>query len=293
MSETAKQKGMASKAHAEVHSDDAAKDGSTRKLLIFRGDGEGGDLVEYEVPMVEGMVVLDAVLNIQVHQAGDLAVRWNCKAAHCGSCSAEINGKPKLLCKTRVEEYEGQDIRIMPLQAFPVIKDLVSDVSWNYAVSAQIPPFNPGNEQAPFTMFEEDVERLYEPRKCIECFMCQDVCHVLRTHHKHPEFAGPRFFVRMQYLEMHPMDQNSRLQFLKEGRGGVQYCNITKCCSEVCPVDIHITDNSIIPLKERVADEYYDPAKWLMRKIRGNRRNGSGNGGARPDHARAEIRTNG
>jgi succinate dehydrogenase / fumarate reductase iron-sulfur subunit len=294
MSETAKQqKGMASKAHAEVHSDDAAKDGSTRKLHIFRGDGEGGDLVEYEVPMVEGMVVLDAVLNIQVHQAGDLAVRWNCKAAHCGSCSAEINGKPKLLCKTRVEEYEGQDIRIMPLQAFPVIKDLVSDVSWNYAVSAQIPPFNPGNEQAPFTMFEEDVERLYEPRKCIECFMCQDVCHVLRTHHKHPEFAGPRFFVRMQYLEMHPMDQSSRLQFLKDGRGGVQYCNITKCCSEVCPVDIHITDNSIIPLKERVADEYYDPAKWLMRKIRGSRRNGSANGGTRATHKRAEIRTNG
>jgi succinate dehydrogenase / fumarate reductase iron-sulfur subunit len=224
------------------------------------------------------MVVLDAVLAIQAQQAPDLAVRWNCKAAHCGSCSAEINGKPKLLCKSRVEEYDGREIHVGPMRAFPVIKDLVSDVSWNYEVSKGIKPFQ-SSEQAPFTMYEEDVERLYEPKKCIECFMCQDVCHVLRTHHKHPEFAGPRFFVRNQWLEMHPMDEADRLHDLKEDNG-LGYCNITKCCTEVCPVGIKITDNSIIPLKERVADEYYDPAKWLMRKIRGNgrERNGSQNG---------------
>ena len=137
-------------------------------------------------------------------------MRWNCKAAHCGSCSAEINGSPKLLCKTRVEEYDGGEIHVGPMRAFPVIKDLVSDVSWNYEVSKGIKPFQT-SEQAPFTMYEEDVERLYEPKKCIECFMCQDVCHVLRTHHKHPEFAGPRFFVRNQWLEMHPMDEADRL----------------------------------------------------------------------------------
>jgi len=244
-------------------------------LKIFRGDAEGGQEVEYEVPLVEGMVVLDAVLAIQAEQAGDLAVRWNCKAAHCGSCSAEINGRPKLLCKTRVEEYDEEEIHVHPMRAFPVIKDLVSDVSWNYEVSKAIKPFQ-SSEQAPFTMYEEDVERLYEPKKCIECFMCQDVCHVLRTHHKHPEFAGPRFFVRNQWLEMHPMDEADRLKDLKE-ENGLGFCNITKCCTEVCPVDIKITDNSIIPLKERVADEYYDPAKWLMRKIRGN--GGSRNGG--------------
>jgi succinate dehydrogenase / fumarate reductase iron-sulfur subunit len=258
------------KAYADMHQDELEAASGTVKLKIFRGDAEGGEEVEYEIPSVEGMVVLDAVLAIQSEQAQDLAVRWNCKAAHCGSCSAEINGKPKLLCKTRVEEYEGEEIRVHPMRAFPVIKDLVSDVSWNYEVSRSIKPFTT-DEQAPFEMYEEDVERLYEPKKCIECFMCQDVCHVLRTHHKHPEFAGPRFFVRTQWLEMHPKDTESRLEFLKEGRGGVQYCNITKCCTEVCPVDIHITDNSIIPLKERVADEYYDPARWLMRKIRGRR----------------------
>ena len=262
--------GVTSKAHSPVPDEDLGKSGKMAKLKIFRGDAEGGEEIEYEIPLVEGMVVLDAVLAIQAQQAPDLAVRWNCKAAHCGSCSAEINGRPKLLCKSRVEEYDGGEIHVGPMRAFPVIKDLVSDVSWNYEVSKGIKPFQT-SEQAPFTMYEEDVERLYEPKKCIECFMCQDVCHVLRTHHKHPEFAGPRFFVSNQWLEMHPMDEADRLGDLKEDNG-LGFCNITKCCTEVCPVDIHITDNSIIPLKERVADEYYDPAKWLMRKIRGGNR---------------------
>ena len=269
----------ASKAYADVHQDELeAAGGETAKLKIFRGDAEGGEEVEYEIPAVEGMVILDAVLAIQAREATDLAVRWNCKAGHCGSCSAEINGKPKLMCTTRIDAYE-EEIHVRPMRAFPLIKDLVTDVSWNYEVSRSITPFTT-DEQAPFIMYEEDVERLYEPKKCIECFMCQDVCHVLRTHHKHPEFAGPRFMCRVQWLEMHPKDTESRLHYLKEGRGGVGFCNITKCCTEVCPAGINITDNSIIPLKERVADEYFDPAKWLMRKIRGNsrERNGSRNG---------------
>jgi len=258
--------GTTSKAHAPVANEDLGETKGTARLKIFRGDTEGGEEVSYEIPLVEGMVVLDAVLSIQAEQAPDLAVRWNCKAAHCGSCSAEINGRPALLCKSRVDEFDGE-IHVGPLRAFPVIKDLVSDVSWNYEVSRGITPFQ-SDEQAPFTMYEEDVERLYEAKKCIECFMCQDVCHVLRTHHKHPEFAGPRFFVRNQWLEMHPMDNQERLRDIKE-KDGLGYCNITKCCTEVCPVGIKITDNAIIPLKERVADEYYDPARWLMRKIRG------------------------
>jgi len=266
---------VTSRAHAPVGEEELGGTGRTAKLKIFRGDASGGEEVEYEIPLVEGMVILDAVLYIQAHQANDLAVRWNCKAAHCGSCSAEINGIPRLMCKTRVEEFEGREIHVGPMRAFPVIKDLVSDVSWNYEVSSKITPFTT-SQRAPFTMYEEDVERLYEPKKCIECFMCQDVCHVLRTHHKHAEFAGPRFFVRNQWLEMHPMDEADRLGDLKE-KNGLGYCNITKCCTEVCPVGIKITDNSIIPLKERVADEYYDPARWLMRKIQG-RRNGGRNG---------------
>ncbi|MCA3748545.1 MAG: 2Fe-2S iron-sulfur cluster binding domain-containing protein, partial [Rubrobacter sp.] len=160
---------VTSRAHAPVGEEELGGTGRTAKLKIFRGDASGGEEVEYEIPLVEGMVVLDAVLYIQAHQAHDLAVRWNCKAAHCGSCSAEINGIPRLMCKTRVEEFEGKEIHVGPMRAFPVIKDLVSDVSWNYEVSSRITPFTT-SQKAPFTMYEEDVERLYEPKKCIECF---------------------------------------------------------------------------------------------------------------------------
>ncbi len=158
------------------------------------------------------------------------------------------------------------------MKSFPLIKDLVTDVSWNYEADKRLPPFQPrsdGNE--PWTIYQRDIERVQEFRKCIECFLCQDVCHVLRTHHKQAHFVGPRFLVKLAALEMHPLDQGRRLAHLKD-EAGLGLCNITKCCTEVCPEEIAITDNAIIPLKERVADEYYDPLQWLLRKIKGQKR---------------------
>jgi len=236
-------------------------------LKIFRGDASEGAEKEYRVEATPGMVVLDAVLRVQATQASDLAVRWNCKAAHCGSCSAEVNGKPRLMCKTRIDEFQGKEIRVAPMKAFKLIKDLVTDVSNNYKTARMIPAFTPPpGEKAPFTMYEKDVERLYEYHKCIECFLCQNVCHVIRDH-KVP-FFGPRQMVRIASLEMHPKDTLNRTQFLKD-TAVIGYCNITKCCTEVCPEHIHITDNAIIPLKERVVDEFYDPVQWIWRKIAG------------------------
>jgi len=241
----------------------------TVTLDVFRGDAQSGAEQRFEVPAQEGMVVLDAIFYIQAHFASDLACRWNCKAAKCGSCSAEINGRPRLMCKTRVDEFGDKPIHVGPMRAFPLIKDLVTDVSWNYRVNAEIPAFAPPpNERAPFRMSPEDVERLYEYRKCIECFLCQDVCHVLRDHDLKAQYYGPRFMVRMAALEMHPKDTASRLPLL-HGKAGVAMCNITKCCQEVCPEHIKITDNAIIPLKERVATRYYDPIAWVGRKLFG------------------------
>lgn len=237
-------------------------------LKVFRGDNNSGQHVEYKVPIAPGMVVLDAVHYIQSHQAPDLAVRWNCKAAKCGSCSAEVNGRPKLMCKTRMDALPtDQPITINPLKSFPIIRDLVTDVSWNYKVNKKIPPFTP-KAGTDWKMYQEDIDRVQEFRKCIECFLCQNTCHVLRDHEKTQEFGGPRFFVRVAGLEMHPLDDVSRTRLLKDEMG-IGLCNITKCCTEVCPEDIHITDNAIIPLKERVVDEFYDPVKWLIRKITG------------------------
>jgi len=237
-------------------------------LKIFRGDSKGGEYKTYKVPIEDGMVVLDAVHYVQATYDPDLAVRWNCKAAKCGSCSAEVNGKPSLMCKTRMDRFApGEEILVQPVKTFPLIKDLVTNVSWNYEQNKRIAPFH-SNDQGDWTVFQEDIERVQEFRKCIECFLCQDVCHVLRDHHRTDAFMGPRFLVRVAGLDMHPKDDVNRMSYLKN-EGGIGFCNITKCCTEVCPEDIHITDNAIIPLKERVVDEFYDPVAIFLKKIFG------------------------
>ena len=235
---------------------------------IWRGTHGEGDFVDHTIDIDDGMVVLDAVHAIQAQKAPDLAVRWNCKAGKCGSCSAEVNGKPRLMCMTRLGDLPlDQPVIIEPMQAFPNTKDLVTDVSWNYTIKQKIKPFTPkdaGGANGDWRMDQADVERSQEFRKCIECFLCQDVCHVLRDHHKHDEFIGPRFLVHTAALEMHPLDTADRLSDLRF-RDGIGYCNITKCCTNVCPEHITITDNAIIPLKERVVDEFYDPISKLFR----------------------------
>jgi succinate dehydrogenase / fumarate reductase iron-sulfur subunit len=237
-------------------------------LRIFRGDAQGSKFEDYCTPVTEGMVVLDAVLRVQSDQANDLAVRWNCKSGRCGSCSAEINGKPALMCMTQVSHLPvDQPIILEPLRSFPLVRDLVTDVSWNYQVKKRIAPFKARPPDAPdgtWRIGQADVDRVQEFRKCIECFLCQDVCHVLRDHHMHDEFVGPRFLVHIAALEMHPLDTADRLEELKTAQG-IGLCNITKCCTNVCPDNITITDNAIIPLKERVADEYYDPVLGVLR----------------------------
>ena len=241
---------------------------------VWRGDRETGGFQDYTIETTTGMVVLDAVHRIQAEQANDLAVRWNCKAGRCGSCSAEVNGMPKLMCMTRLSDLPmDEPVTIEPMKAFPLVRDLVTDVSWNYRVKegiAAFQPRKPDHDDGTWEIFQEDVDRVMEFRKCIECFLCQDVCHVLRDHHLHDNFIGPRFLVHVAALEMHPLDTGDRLETLRKEHG-VGYCNITKCCTKVCPESITITDNAIIPLKERVVDRAYDPLAKLLRVVRGQR----------------------
>ena len=243
----------------------------TATFKILRGNANEGKFEDYSLEVSEGMVVLDAILLIQAKFANDLAVRWNCKAGHCGSCSAEVNGIPKLMCMCRMSDLPpDKPVLVQPMKAFPLIKDLVTDVSWNFEVKKKIKKFKPRPPDAAdgtWRMAQEDIDRVQEFRKCIECFLCQDVCHVLREHHLQNEFIGPRYFVHVAALEMHPLDVEDRREDLKK-TDGIGYCNITKCCTNVCPQEITITDNAIIPLKERVADKFYDPVKRLFRMFR-------------------------
>ena len=251
---------------------------------IWRGEGRAGAFVDYATEVSAGMVVLDAVHRIQAEAAPDLAVRWNCKAGKCGSCSAEVNGRPRLMCMTRLSDLPlDQPVTVEPMRAFPPLRDLVTDLSWNYEVKKKIKPFKPRPPDAPdgtWRIAPADVERVQEFRKCIECYLCQDVCHVLREHHLHEQFIGPRFLVYTAALEMHPLDVEDRLPELRAAQG-VGFCNIGKCCTTVCPEDIHITDNAIIPLKERVVDRFYDPVLKLFRVLTGRERSpaaGAGGG---------------
>jgi len=243
-------------------------------MRVWRGDTSGGDFQNYTVDAQEGEVVLDVLHRVQAEQANDMAIRWNCKAGKCGSCSAEVNGRPRLMCMTRMNALPlDEPISIAPMRAFPIIKDIVTDVSYNYEMAKRIPPFKPKPREADGTyrMKQEDIERVQEFRKCIECFLCQNVCHVIRDHEANKEnFAGPRSFIKLAELEMHPLDTNDRRELMQE-KLGLGLCNITKCCTEVCPEHIHITDNAIIPLKERVVSARYDPVAWLGRKLRGSK----------------------
>jgi succinate dehydrogenase iron-sulfur subunit len=239
-------------------------------MRVWRGDETSGALQDFTVEVNEGEVVLDIIHRLQQTQAPDLAVRWNCKAGKCGSCSAEINGRPKLLCMTRMSTFaEDEVVTITPLRTFPVIRDLVTDVSFNYEKAREIPSFAPPKELQPgeYRMMQEDVNRSQEFRKCIECFLCQDTCHVIRDHEENKRsFAGPRYLMRIAELSMHPLDTLDRRESAQEEHG-LGFCNITKCCTEVCPEHIKITDNALIPMKERVVDRKYDPVVWLGSKI--------------------------
>lgn len=245
--------------------------GYTAKFRIWRGDGGDGSLVDYSTEVNDGEVVLDVLHRIQAEQVNDLAVRWNCKAGKCGSCSAEINGKPRLMCLTRMNTFaQDEVITVTPMRTFPVIRDLVTDVSFNFEKLREVPAFQPpvGLEPGDYRMAQEDVARSQEFRKCIECFLCQDTCHAVRDHEENKQhFSGPRVLMRVTELDMHPLDTLNRQEMAQEELG-LGYCNITKCCTQVCPEHIKITDNALIPLKERVADRKYDPLLWLGNKIK-------------------------
>ncbi len=256
---------------AERSNESAGGEAKSATFRVWRGDAAGGALQDYSTSVSEGMVVLDAIHQIQAESANDLAVRWNCKAGKCGSCSAEVNGMPKLMCMARLSDLDlDKPVTVEPMRAFPPVRDLVTDVSWNFEVKKRIRRFKPRAPDAPdgtWRMGQADVDRVQEFRKCIECFLCQDVCHVLRDHQKFDTFIGPRFLVHVAALEMHPLDVENRTEQLREAHG-IGYCNITKCCTKVCPENITITDNAIIPLKERVVDEHYDPLNALVRLFR-------------------------
>ncbi len=238
------------------------------KFKVWRGDEGSGELTDYTVEVNEGEVVLDIIHRLQATQAPDLAVRWNCKAGKCGSCSAEINGMPKLLCMTRMSTFEPDEtVTVTPMRTFPVIRDLVTDVSYNYEKAREIPSFDPGDAKpGELRMQQVDVERSQEFRKCIECFLCQNVCHVIRDHDENKKEYAPPLPDADRGAGDAPGGRGRPAQH-RAGRPRARLLQHHQCCTEVCPEHIKITDNALIPMKERVVGRKYDPVVWLGSKL--------------------------
>ncbi len=222
-------------------------------VKIFRFDaGKEPRYESYNIPFEHGMRAIDAIHYIQENFDGTLAFRANCNSGRCGSDAVEVDGMPVLACKHEIKKGT-KEIAIRPLKAFPVIKDLVVDLSKTMERASDIPCFVPNKKGNGFwKLRQEDVQEVRELRKCIECFICHDVCHVIRDHEK--DYIGPRFAVKAAALDKHPMDALKNRYKILENKG-IWLCNISRCCQENCPEKIRITDDAIIFSKERNVDD--------------------------------------
>ena len=223
------------------------------------------------MPAVEGEVVLDVIHRIQAGPAPDLACRWNCKAGKCGSCSAEINGLPRLMCMTRMDALpEGEPVdggahADLPHHPRPRHRRVVQLRPW----PRQVPAFKPRDPEADGTYrmsrSTSSGARSSASASSASCARTSATSSAT-TRRTRPPTPGRACSSASRSSRSHPLDTNDRRELLRQ-RMGLGMCNITKCCTEVCPEHIKITDNAIIPLKERVVDASYDPVAWLGRKI--------------------------
>ncbi len=245
----------------------------TVRIKVSRYDPDQDDepyFEEYEVPWEPHMKVLDALKQVQ-KQDPTLAVRWNCGEGVCGSDAMRVDGKPVLACKTEIPEaWCDRDTppRIEALQVFPTIKDLVADYEEVWEKEKKFKPHfegaEPKGEDGFYEMKEREVEQAQQMRKCINCMACYDVCHVLRQQMK--QYAGPRNIVKVASFEYHPKDIENRTELL-DTEGNIDLCNVTRCCSNVCPQGINITTDAIIPQKEHAVSEAgWDIITPIMRK---------------------------
>ena len=241
-------------------------------MRVWRGDESGGEFEDYVMPADEGEVVLDVIHRIQA----DPGARPGLPLELQGRQVRVVLRRDQRAAPPHVHDPHGHAARGRAGHRGPD-EDLPDHPRPGHRRVVQLRggQDDPGVHARPpsaeggYRMMQVDVERGQEFRKCIECFLCQDVCHVIRDHEDNkPKFAGPRFFIRFAELEMHPLDVQRPPGVGRDERG-LGMCNITKCCTEVCPEHIKITDNGIIPMKERVVDARYDPVAWLGRKITG------------------------
>lgn len=195
---------------------------------------------QFDVQKKEGMTVLDAILNVRDYVDHSLGVRFSCRMATCGSCGMKINGLPRLACYTPVDELKSDTVMVQPMDNFPIIKDLVTDLSGFFEAHRSLLPHivradvqemdNPTSE---FSMGEKELEAILQFTYCIKCGLCNSSCPTVGTD---TLFPGPQALVQAYRYTMDVRDEGGRERLkLMDSEHGIWRCHYAGSCSAVCP----------------------------------------------------------
>ncbi len=192
----------------------------------------------YEVPLRKDWVVLDALNHIKDRVDGSLTFRWSCRMGICGSCGMNVNGEPKLTCATFLTEYAPGPVRVEPLRNFPVVRDLVVEITDFLEKLAAVRPWIVRREEKPLADGEylqtpEQLDAYKQYSMCINCLLCYAACPVYGLD---PLFSGPAALALAQRYNMDSRDQGARERLdLLSQHEGIWGCTFVGECTRVCP----------------------------------------------------------
>ncbi|MFW9918630.1 MAG: fumarate reductase (CoM/CoB) subunit TfrB [Candidatus Thorarchaeota archaeon] len=211
---------------------------------------------EFDVEYEPGMTALDALLYIQDKHDSSLAFRWECRGGQCGSCAVKVNGTARIACRTKVNPDEK--LVLEPLEKMPVIKDLVCDMAQTTYRIRRIRPYVARDKpaQRPEIIHSEEIEKLREIRKCIECSACLSNCPIV---HETWEYPGPMIIRQIARLELDPRDVEDRVAMAMNE--SVYSCTTCKMCTDICPKKIDIPALAVELLRHKAVEAGYPLAE--------------------------------
>lgn len=191
----------------------------------------------YEVPLHKEWVVLDALKYIKDHLDGSLTFRWSCRMGVCGSCGMMVNGAPKLACATFLSDYVPGPVRVEPMRHFPILRDLVVDISDFLVKLARSKPWIMRTVEKPlseeYLQTPTQLENYKQFSMCINCQLCYAACPIYGLD---PPFSGPAALALAQRYNMDSRDEGAseRLNILSNHEG-IWGCMFVGECTQVCP----------------------------------------------------------
>ncbi|HCV23891.1 MAG: succinate dehydrogenase/fumarate reductase iron-sulfur subunit [Gemmatimonadetes bacterium] len=210
-------------------------------LRYLPENGAEPEFQSYDVPLRSDWVVLDALNHIKDHIDGTLSYRWSCRMGVCGSCGMMINGEPVLTCAAFLTKYAPGPIRVEPLAHFPVVRDLVAEVTDFVDKLKHVKPWVVREEDKPleegeFKQTPAELSDFKSYTMCINCMLCYSACPVYGLE---PGFTGPAALALAQRYNLDNRDEGNdeRMARLSNDEG-IWSCTMVGECSEACPKDV-------------------------------------------------------